>query len=94
MIKDYNKGVSIVLCTYNGKQRLETTLKHIATQKLTVPCEIIFVDNASTDGTKAFADSWWQTHGNSNITYLLDNTLFNFFGIVFALMLLNVQNSS
>ena len=70
MIKDYNKGVSIVLCTYNGKQRLETTLKHIATQKLTVPCEIIFVDNASTDGTKAFADSWWQTHGNSNITYL------------------------
>lgn len=64
------KGVSIVLCTYNGKQRLEVTLSHLAAQKLDVPCELIFVDNASTDGTKAFADSWWATHGNTAISYL------------------------
>ena len=64
------KGVSIVLCTYNGKNRLAKTLGHLAAQKLDVPCEIIFVDNASTDGTKAFADTWWATHGTSKITYL------------------------
>ncbi len=63
------KGVSIVLCTYNGTQRLEATLKHLAAQKLNVPCEIIFVDNASADGTKAFADTWWETYGNEDISY-------------------------
>ncbi|WP_225035556.1 glycosyltransferase [Winogradskyella sp. SM1960] len=64
------KGVSIVLCTYNGKQRLEATLNHLTSQKLNVACELIFVDNASTDGTKEFADAWWETHGNAAISYL------------------------
>ncbi|MDO6597685.1 glycosyltransferase [Oceanihabitans sp. 2_MG-2023] len=63
------KGISIVLCTYNGKKRLEQTLQHIAAQKITVPCEIIFVDNASTDDTKEYADTWWKTHGASQIEY-------------------------
>ncbi|WP_028873273.1 glycosyltransferase [Psychroserpens burtonensis] len=63
------KGVSIVLCTYNGKNRLEETFKHLAAQKITVPCEIIFVDNASTDGTKEFADHWWQLNESSLISY-------------------------
>lgn len=63
------KGVSIVLCTYNGKSRLEQTLKHLAAQKIAFPCEIIFVDNASTDGTKAYGDDWWEKHGSSAISY-------------------------
>jgi glycosyltransferase involved in cell wall biosynthesis len=63
------KGVSIVLCTYNGKTRLEQTFKYLAAQKISIPCEIIFVDNASTDGTKAYADNWWKTHGSSGISY-------------------------
>jgi glycosyltransferase involved in cell wall biosynthesis len=63
------KGVSIVLCTYNGKNRLEDTFKHLAAQQLTIPCEIVFVDNASTDGTKDYADNWWVTHGVSSISY-------------------------
>ena len=63
------KGVSIVLCTYNGKSRLEETFKHLVAQKITIPCEIIFVDNASTDGTKEYADNWWKTFGASAITY-------------------------
>ncbi|WP_159023050.1 glycosyltransferase family A protein [Formosa sp. L2A11] len=70
MNKVYTKGVSIVLCTYNGRQRLEATFKHLAAQQLNVPCEIIFVDNASTDGTKEFADAWWQNNGISEISYL------------------------
>ncbi|WP_179319484.1 glycosyltransferase [Winogradskyella helgolandensis] len=64
------KGVSIVLCTFNGKQRLEATLTHLTAQKLDVPCEIIFVDNASTDCTKEFADNWWAKHGSEAISYL------------------------
>ncbi|MBR9915487.1 MAG: glycosyltransferase family 2 protein [Algicola sp.] len=62
-------GVSITLCTFNGKHLLPQTLEHLAKQKLTMPCELILVDNASTDGTKAFADNWWDTHGNDNIAY-------------------------
>jgi glycosyltransferase involved in cell wall biosynthesis len=63
------KGVSIVLCTYNGKSRLEQTFKYLVAQKITIPCEIIFVDNASADGTKQYADNWWKTHGSSDISY-------------------------
>ncbi|CAH8295331.1 GT2 family glycosyltransferase [Mariniflexile fucanivorans] len=63
------KGVSIVLCTYNGKERLAPTLSHLAKQKLNIPCEIIFVDNASTDGTKNFADDFWKENGNLHIAY-------------------------
>lgn len=63
------KGVSIVLCTYNGKNRLEQTLKHLSKQKVSVPCEIILVDNASTDGTKLFVDEWWKKNKHPNIGY-------------------------
>lgn len=63
------KGVSIVLCTYNGKERLDATFQHLLDQKLTIACELIFVDNASKDGTKNYADAWWQTHQHSNISY-------------------------
>jgi glycosyltransferase involved in cell wall biosynthesis len=63
------KGVSITLCTYNGKKLLVETLEHIVSQKLEIPCELILVDNASTDGTRDFADQWWQVNGHPNIQY-------------------------
>ena len=63
------KGTSIVLCTFNGKTRLEETLKHLAAQRLTSPCEIVFVDNASTDGTKVYGENWWLTNGNPEINF-------------------------
>lgn len=64
-----NKGVSIILCTYNGKHLLSDTLQHIVNQKNKIPCELIFVDNASNDGTKKYADMWWKNHGSKNIIY-------------------------
>jgi len=64
-----NQGVSIILCTYNGKNRLDATLSHLARQQVSVPCELILVDNASTDDTKTFADTWWQHHGTPKISY-------------------------
>ncbi len=68
-MKKLTKGVSIILCTYNGKERLLKTFMHLAKQIVTIPCEIIFVDNASTDGTKGFADTWWYENRPLNITY-------------------------
>ncbi|WP_417238829.1 glycosyltransferase [Bizionia sp.] len=62
---DITAGVSIIICTYNGKARLAETLQHLVVQKLDVPCEVILVDNASTDGTKKFADVWWAANGQA-----------------------------
>lgn len=65
-----NKGISIIICTYNGKERLVETLTHLTNQKLNVACEIILVDNASIDGTKDFADTWWSENGHIGIDYV------------------------
>ncbi len=62
-------GVSIVIATFNGKKRLVDTLTHIINQKLNCPTEVILVDNASTDDTKAFADLWWKNNGTDKIKY-------------------------
>ncbi|WP_418511955.1 glycosyltransferase [Corallibacter sp.] len=70
MSNDTPLGVSIIICTYNGKTRLPDTLQHIVLQKIKVPCEIILVDNASTDGSKKLADNWWDTNKKDTpITY-------------------------
>jgi glycosyltransferase involved in cell wall biosynthesis len=45
------KGVSIIICTYNGKQKLQKTIEHILKLSSFFPWELIIVDNASTDGT-------------------------------------------
>ncbi len=66
MVKD---GVSIIICTYNGRARLGETLSHLAKQKRDCAAEIVFVDNNSSDGTKAFADEWWGKNGNPDIQY-------------------------
>ncbi|TGE07945.1 glycosyltransferase family 2 protein [Hymenobacter fodinae] len=58
-------GFSIVLCTFNGKSRLTPTLAHIAALRLpsNYKAELVFVDNASTDGTAAFAVESWKNLG-------------------------------
>lgn len=45
------EGVSIVICTFNGRHRLESTLAHAFRQEFTFPYEILLVDNASTDAS-------------------------------------------
>ena len=54
-------GVSIVVCCHNSAKRLPNTLAHIANQKIPddVSCEVIVVDNASTDGSAALAQELW-----------------------------------
>lgn len=63
MIKDsIEKGVSILICTYNGAQRLEPTLKALLSQQRTedIPWEVVLVDNASSDNTSEAAKSLWK----------------------------------
>ena len=55
------KGVSIVICSYNGLSRLKTTLDHILSQKVRdgLSVEIVFVDNRSTDNTFTFVQEYF-----------------------------------
>lgn len=63
------KGVSIIICTYNGRDRLGKTLSYLVKQKKECPTEIVLVDNNSNDDSKSFADDWWLKHGSSDIQY-------------------------
>lgn len=55
------KGISILICTHNGSEKIKTTLDHLAKQKVSpsIPWEVILVDNASTDGTAEVAQAAW-----------------------------------
>lgn len=57
-------GVSIVICTYNGEERLPETIKYIAKQNVDpkILWEVILVDNASTDNTKQAVINEWKKH--------------------------------
>ncbi|MFC4721185.1 glycosyltransferase [Geojedonia litorea] len=54
-------GVTIAIVTYNGNSRLGPTLEHLAQQEgLDFNCELLVIDNASTDGTAEFVKAFWQ----------------------------------
>ncbi|MEO8209607.1 MAG: glycosyltransferase, partial [bacterium] len=57
-------GVSVIICTYNGEERLTETIRHIAKQKVNprILWELILVDNASTDNTKRVVLEEWKSH--------------------------------
>lgn len=52
------KGISIVICTYNGKSRISSALDSIGQQKTSFPVELLIVDNSSTDGTAEFCSEY------------------------------------
>lgn len=59
------KGISIVICTYNGVKRLQPTLEAIFKQEFeaNIPWELIIVDNASTDNTSEFCRALIESSG-------------------------------
>ncbi len=59
-------GISVVICCYNSEPRIQATLKHLALQDITgkFECEIIVVNNASTDETEAVVNQVWYECGN------------------------------
>ena len=58
-------NISVVLCCYNSSIRLPKTLEHLALQNLSpnISCEIIVIDNNSSDNTFELAASEWAKLG-------------------------------
>lgn len=63
------KGITVIICTYNGADRLINTINHLSTQqvKKDLNWELIFVDNASTDGSSEVVKSLWDQHSNLQV---------------------------
>lgn len=59
-------GVSILISTYNGRDKLGSTLEALAhlDRSATGGVELIVVDNASTDGTSEFVRTKWSGLGS------------------------------
>ena len=53
-------GLSIVICTHNGKNRLPIVFDYINNLQIPVQVnwEVLIVDNASTDGTSDWIDEF------------------------------------
>jgi len=62
-----NLGVSVIICTFNGRNRISSTIEHLQRQETgkELKWEVIVVDNASTDKTDEFVNAFWM---NKNVT--------------------------
>lgn len=60
-------GVSVVICSHNGADRLPSALSRLAAQQVLPGTlwEVVVVDNASTDGTAAVAKANWPVDAPS-----------------------------
>ncbi|MGZ3757421.1 MAG: glycosyltransferase [Mucilaginibacter sp.] len=62
------EGVSIILCCYNSARRIEQTLTHLAALDTDgIDCEVVLVDNGSTDGTREAALAIWAGLNNDDV---------------------------
>ncbi|WP_316777355.1 glycosyltransferase [Pedobacter antarcticus] len=62
-------GMTIIICTYNGAERLSQTIAHIAAQIVptSIQWELILADNASSDDTIEMTKLAWEKHNLSHI---------------------------
>jgi glycosyltransferase involved in cell wall biosynthesis len=60
------EGITILICTYNGKDNLPKPLEGLANlDRNQIPfVKLILVDNASTDGTSEYVNQKWIVLGN------------------------------
>lgn len=66
-----NRGITVLLCTYNGAPRLPETLAHLSRQQVNndLNWEIIVIDNASTDKTSEVAEKEWSKYNLSAVGF-------------------------
>jgi glycosyltransferase involved in cell wall biosynthesis len=55
-----NSGVSVIVCTYNGRARISKTIESILLQEATIPYELILVDNNSPDNTFTWLNEYFS----------------------------------
>jgi glycosyltransferase involved in cell wall biosynthesis len=67
------KGVSVIICCFNSEPLLEQTLNHIAAQNFDTDlnCEVILVDNASSDNTREKAIAVWDKNHHNKIKLVI-----------------------
>ncbi len=72
-----SSGISIVLCCHNSARLLPDTLSRLSAQKLSPgrSCEVIVVDNASTDTTATVARTCWPADCPINLSIVLEPNL-------------------
>jgi glycosyltransferase involved in cell wall biosynthesis len=61
------KGITVLICTYNGENNLLPTLQHLALQKTdpNLEWEVLVIDNASSDSTFQTAQRIWSEQKTS-----------------------------
>lgn len=67
------KGVTVVICTYNGSDNLPDAIEHVSRQQLAeeIPLELIIVDNNSSDDSAAVAQATWNRVGVTRTSFRL-----------------------
>lgn len=72
------KGITVIICTFNGAERLSKTIDYIGrqTMSLNVNWEVILADNGSTDGSREVALNQWQKHNlpETSFSVVIENT--------------------
>jgi glycosyltransferase involved in cell wall biosynthesis len=63
--------VSIIICTYNGANKIEKTLASILAQKATCSYELIIVNNASSDSTAELVQKFLIDHQTDHFKWKL-----------------------
>ncbi|MBE7176199.1 MAG: glycosyltransferase family 2 protein [Mucilaginibacter polytrichastri] len=65
------KGVSILICTHNGAERLPETIRHIARQQTgpDLRWELVLGDNGSTDNSAAVVQDIWDAAGPEQVPF-------------------------
>ncbi|HKG05817.1 MAG TPA: glycosyltransferase [Pedobacter sp.] len=69
------KGITIIICTFNGVTKIAETLNHLALQNVpeTLNWEIVIVDNGSKDNTSGVAVNEWKNHTISHVPLTIVN---------------------
>lgn len=66
-----NKGITIIICTFNGEERLESTIAHIAKQVVPdyINWEVTLADNGSKDNTIKRAITEWEKYNLGSVKF-------------------------
>lgn len=63
------RGLSVIICTFNGAARIERVLTALTELNSGTAHEIILVDNCSTDGVAAVACAVWTRIGPPSVDF-------------------------